>query len=116
MGFLKSITILILTTTLVACGGGKSSGGGASLEITTPTDNTLSANSQSLVTVSGKAAPNSTIVVTFPDGSQQQTTADRNGNYSLVSNAPQTVVCLALAVKTTMAILQLLLQLLLKQI
>ncbi len=55
----------------------------------TPSNTSITHDNLGLVTISGKAGPNSTITVIFPDGSQQQTTADNNGNYSLVSTAPQ---------------------------
>ena len=86
VGILKTITILILTSSLVACGGGSSK---STVTLITPSGTSTNANSSSYVTVSGKATPNSEVNVIFPDGSQQKTTADATGNYSLVSDAPQ---------------------------
>ncbi|MGK0271174.1 MAG: hypothetical protein ACI88H_001831 [Cocleimonas sp.] len=90
MGFLKSIAILMLTTTIVACGG---SGGGGTTVIPAPLikpfDTSTAVDNSGLVTVSGRASPNSEITVTFPDGSKQQTTADSLGGYSVTSNTPQ---------------------------
>ena len=82
--------MLVISTALVACGGGNSSNSDSGgITIITPTDNTTTADSSGLLTVSGKAAPNSTVTATFPDGSQQQTTADSDGNYSLTSEVAQ---------------------------
>ena len=105
MGILKPLSIAILTSTIVACGGGgngssnTASGSDASTstpDVSTPlpaliipTDNTTNADTNGLVTVAGRAAPGSTITVTFPDGSQEQTTANSTGEYSLTSTAPQ---------------------------
>ncbi len=89
VGFLKTITILMLTSTLVACGG---SGGGSSDTVTTvtiPSQNSATSDSSGLVTVSGKAVANSMITVTFPDGSQEKKLADSNGNYTIASTIPQ---------------------------
>lgn len=88
MGFFKIIIILGLTFSLVACGGGGKSSN--DIEMVSPSETAISSNSNTgLVTISGKAEPNSIVTVTFPDGSKQETTADDNGNYSLVSASPQ---------------------------
>ena len=34
-------------------------------------------------TITGKAEPNSTVTLTFPDGTTQVTTADASGNYTV---------------------------------
>ena len=89
MGFLKSISILLLMTTLVACGG---SGEGTSsipeVTLDTPTS-FVNADNKGLITIYGNAKANSTISITFPDGSTQKATTDSDGNYSLESFAPQ---------------------------
>ncbi|MEH6455461.1 MAG: Ig-like domain-containing protein [Cocleimonas sp.] len=90
MAFLKSIAILFITSTLVACGGSGGGGGSSDPGVTpeTPTSS-VSADNNGVLTVSGKALANSTITVTFPDGSTQQTTTDSNGNYTLVGDIAQ---------------------------
>ena len=74
-------------STLVACGGGGSKSTVTTL--ITPFGTKTTSSSSGLVTVSGKATPNSEVTVTFPDGSKQKTTASSTGSYSLVSDAPQ---------------------------
>jgi len=86
---IKRLTIFVLLATVItACGGG---GGSSNKAINTniPTANTPVSDNNGLVSVSGKAKANSTITVTFPDGSQQTTNADDAGNYSLTSNKAQ---------------------------
>lgn len=89
MGFLKSVSTLLLVSTLVACG---SNGGGGSpspgVTVESPTS-TLNADSMGKLTVSGKATSNSTVTITFPDGSKKVTTADSSGNYSSTSSKAQ---------------------------
>jgi len=72
--------IVLSTLLLAACGGGG--------EITTidttapnaPSSINISTASDGSITVTGLAEANSTVTVTFPDGSQESATADSNGN------------------------------------
>jgi hypothetical protein len=52
-----------------------------------PTSVSLTSTSDGSITVTGAAEPNSTVTVTFPDGSQKTATADTNGiiNFTLTS-------------------------------
>ena len=88
MVILKSIAILMLTSTLVACGGGSGSTSTPRVTLDTPTSS-INADGNGVVSVSGKTIPNSTITVTFPDGSSPTTTSDSSGNYSRLSNVAQ---------------------------
>ena len=89
VGFFKTIAIIMLTSTLVACGGSGGGSSGTTPTVTTPSGTSITSGITGLVTVSGKATANTIIMITFPDGSVQETTTDSNGNYSLVSSAPQ---------------------------
>jgi len=87
----KSIIVLFFTSILAACGGG---GDSTSTPINPPVfipppSSDVSADDNGLLTVSGRASPNTTITVTFPDGSTKQTTANSFGDYSLVSDVAQ---------------------------
>ena len=89
--FFKLITVLILTSTLIACGG--SGGGGDTttppvIDIPTPTSN-ITADNNGLLTVTGIALPDTTITVTFPDGSTEQTSTNSLGAYALTSDIAQ---------------------------
>jgi hypothetical protein len=55
-----------------------------------PVISTISNSTDHILTVTGTAAPNSTVTVTFPDNSTATATADGNGNYSVHSQAAQT--------------------------
>jgi len=76
MGILKITSVLLLVATLTACGssgGGSSNSGGTPVTLDSPTS-IINADSNGLITISGKATPNSTITVVYPDGSTQETT------------------------------------------
>ena len=84
------IFILISSFLIASCSGGDN--GGAPADTTAPdatTNTTVSVAFNGLLTVSGKAEANSTVIITFPDGSQKTTTADANGDYHVVSTLPQ---------------------------
>ncbi len=90
----RNISILILSTLLLsACGGG--SGEQTTIDTTAPnapSSTNISTASDGSITVTGLAEANSTVTVTFPDGSQSSATADSNGviNFSLTSIPSQT--------------------------
>lgn len=85
----KITAFIIFTTLLTACGGSSNSTEPVVSDATTPTSTTITANSNSFLTVSGKADANSTVTATFPDASQKSTVADANGNYTLTSTTRQ---------------------------
>ncbi len=82
----RLIILVMLATLLTACGGG------GNTDTTTPatsTNTTVTAHLDGRISISGKAESNSTVTVTFPDGSQQTTTAGANGDYQLTSAGAQ---------------------------
>ena len=84
MGISKTISTLVLAATLTACG----SGGGNNTDTSAPAAPTTSGvtnASDGSITIAGTAEANSTVEVTFPDGSKNTVIANSNGSYSLTS-------------------------------
>lgn len=92
---MRNLLFSIITLFIVACGGG----GGEDSSVPIPTVDTtpptapsqsLTDNANGTLSVNGSAEANSTVSVTFPDGTTQATTAGSNGNYGpLTSSIPQ---------------------------
>uniref|UniRef100_UPI0022B984C2 Ig-like domain-containing protein n=1 Tax=Acinetobacter sp. HY1485 TaxID=2970918 RepID=UPI0022B984C2 len=55
-----------------------------------PLVSNILANKDGTITVSGQAEPNSTVKVTYPDGTTSTATVGTNGSYSTTSSTPQT--------------------------
>ena len=92
---MRIIVLAIITLIVSACGGG---GGGDSGSPPPTADNTppaaptvsLADNSNGTLSVSGSAEANSSIRVTFPDGTTQTTSATASGGFGpLTSSVPQ---------------------------
>ena len=86
MGLNKLLGILLLMSILTACDKSKSNTDDTSPA--TPSSTSITTDANGKLTISGKAEPESTITITFPDGSKQTTKADSDGNYSLTTDAP----------------------------
>lgn len=95
MGYLRTIISILLLVSLTACGGGGSTSNSSTnnnpVLPESPTETVLSRSDTGAITVSGKAKADSTITITFPDGSIIEVTADANGNYSATSTHSQPV-------------------------
>ncbi len=91
MGIFKSVVILLILSTLTACGGGKSTSTDTNAPVIPEQVNTseLAVSASGVISIDGKALPNSVVNITFPDGSKETVTADSEGNYTATSTHSQ---------------------------
>ena len=89
----KIILSALFAVTLTACGSGGGGDSGSGSTDTTPpaapAGTSTSSASNGLLTVSGNAEANSTVEVTFPNGSKKTVTVSSAGTYSVTSALPQ---------------------------
>ncbi|CAA6821291.1 MAG: Unknown protein [uncultured Thiotrichaceae bacterium] len=93
--------VFMLSLGLASCGGSDGDSGDGDSTNTNPstptTPNTptepsvvsTNADSNGLISVQGRAEAGTTITITFPSGSQQTTTADQNGDFTISSTSAQ---------------------------
>lgn len=80
--------MMLALSCLIACGGGSgSSSNNTVVIIPAPSSITLSRAMDGSISISGKAQANSTLDITFPDGSKVQVIADNSGNFTATSTS-----------------------------
>ncbi len=77
--------MVLVFSTLTACGGGKSASTDTPVAPDQQNTSELAVSASGVISISGKALPNTVVNITFPDGSNETVTADADGNYTATS-------------------------------